>query len=178
MQVPSVRLLVVQGQYLAASGGLPGTRVTCPTSLEVLTYVFVLSPHAVGCPKTGPLREGCSESNVSFFITLTRDIQRRMLVVWQERLNLPTNIPFHVVAMEQMAAEGQSDTMASDMEVWVKQRCVTEFSPCRKRTAPIAIHQCVLNISGDQPVDVSTVRWCISAVVTATVGHLHWCQFL
>ena len=25
--------------------------------------------------------------------------QRQMLVVWQERLNLPTSIPFHVVAV-------------------------------------------------------------------------------
>jgi len=40
---------------------------------------------------------------------------------------------------------------------------------------PIDIHQCLLNVSGDQRVDVSSVTggWCIPAVVT--VGHLHWC---
>jgi len=35
--------------------------------------------------------------------------------VKSKKLNLPTNIPLHVVAMSHMAAEGQSDKMASDM---------------------------------------------------------------
>ena len=49
-----------------------------------------------------------------------------MLVIWQQWLSLPTNIPSRVVAVRQTAAEGQSDNMASDMEVHMKQRCVTE----------------------------------------------------
>jgi len=57
-----------------------------------------------------------------------------------------------------MTAEGQSDKMASDMEVRVKQRCVTEFLHAEKM-APNDIHQCLLNVYGDQTVDVSTVRW-------------------
>jgi len=40
-------------------------------------------------------------------------------------LNLLTYIPVHFVAMQQMAAEGQSDKMASDMEVHMKQSCDT-----------------------------------------------------
>jgi len=40
---------------------------------------------------------------------------------------LPTSIPLHFVAVGQMAAEGQSDKMASDMEAHMKQRCVIEF---------------------------------------------------
>ena len=36
-----------------------------------------------------------------------------MVVVWQERLRLPTNIPVHFIAMKQMTAEGQSDKTAS-----------------------------------------------------------------
>jgi len=34
----------------------------------------------------------------------------------------------------------------------------------------------LVNVDGDQPVDVSTVRggWCASAVAMATVGHLCW----
>jgi len=36
-------------------------------------------------------------------------------------------ILLHVVAVRQMAEEGQSDKMVSDTEVHVKQRCVTEF---------------------------------------------------
>ena len=34
---------------------------------------------------------------------------------------------FHFAAMWQMVAEGKSDKMASDTEVHMKQRCVTEF---------------------------------------------------
>ena len=45
---------------------------------------------------------------------------------WQQMLNLPTNLLLHVV-VQQKAAEGRSDKMVSDMEVWVKQRCAVEF---------------------------------------------------
>ena len=34
----------------------------------------------------------------------------------------PINIPLHFVAVQHMAAEGQSDEMASGMEVLMKQR--------------------------------------------------------
>jgi len=36
-------------------------------------------------------------------------------------------IPLPFVAVQNVAAEGQSDRMASDMEMQRKQRCVTEF---------------------------------------------------
>jgi hypothetical protein len=42
-------------------------------------------------------------------------------------LNLPANIPLNFVAVRQMAAERQSDKMASDMEVRMKHYCVTEI---------------------------------------------------
>ena len=53
------------------------------------------------------------------------------------------------------------------MEEHMKQRYVSEFLRVEKM-APIDIHQCWLNIYGDQTVDVSTV----SDVMTAAVGHL------
>jgi len=56
-----------------------------------------------------------------------------------------------------MTAEGQSDKMASDMEVRMKQRCVIEFLHAEK-IAPNDIHRRLLNVYGDQTVDVSTVR--------------------
>ena len=59
-----------------------------------------------------------------------------MLVVWLQRMNLPTNTPLHFVAMRQMAAEGETDKMVSDMEVCMKQSCVTEFLHVEKM-API-----------------------------------------
>ena len=56
-----------------------------------------------------------------------------------------------------MTAEGQSDKMASDVEVRMKQRCVIEFLHAEK-TAPNDIHRRLLNVYGDQTVDVSTAR--------------------
>ena len=41
-------------------------------------------------------------------------------------------IPLNFVAVRQMAAEGKSDKMASDMEERMKQRCVTEFLHAEK----------------------------------------------
>ena len=57
-----------------------------------------------------------------------------------------------------MAAEEQSDKMASDMEVCMKQRYIIEFIHAGK-IIPIAIHWALQNIHGDQTVDVSVVRW-------------------
>ena len=56
-----------------------------------------------------------------------------------------------------MAAEGQSDTMVSAIEVRMKERCGIEFLHVEKM-APTDFHGCLLNIYGDQAVDVSTVR--------------------
>jgi len=64
------------------------------------------------------------------------------------RLNLPTNIPLHVVAVWQKAAEGQSDPMVSDMEVHMEQRCVIEFLHGDKM-ASLDIYWCLLNVYGD-----------------------------
>ena len=48
--------------------------------------------------------------------------------------------------------------MASDMEVCMKQGCVTEFLHAEE-IAPIDIQWHLLNVYGDETVDVSTVRW-------------------
>ena len=47
-----------------------------------------------------------------------------------------------------MTAERQSDKMASDMEVRMKQNCVTEFLHAEKIT-PNVIHRSLLNVYGD-----------------------------
>ena len=76
----------------------------------------------------------------------------------QKRLNLPASIPLHVVTMWQMAAEGHSDKMTSNVEVHMKQRCVIEFLRVGKM-APTDIPWCLLNIYEDQ-----TVNECSEAV--------------
>ena len=61
--------------------------------------------------------------------------------------------------MQELTAEGQSYKMMSDMEVPMKQRHVTEFLHAEKM-APIDIHGCLLNIYGDQTVNVSAMmQW-------------------
>jgi len=60
-----------------------------------------------------------------------------------------------------MAEEMQSDRMVSDMGMHMKQWCVFEFFHAEE-IASIDIYQCLLNVYGDQTVDVSTVRqWVI-----------------
>ena len=76
---------------------------------------------------------------------------------WQQRLNLPTNILLHFAAVQQMAEDGQSVRMASDVKVCMKQRCITELPPVEK-IAPTDIHQRLLNIYREQTVDISTGR--------------------
>mgnify|MGYP001856021262 CR=1 FL=1 len=44
--------------------------------------------------------------------------------------------------------------MVSDMEVWMEQRCGIGFLHEEKKCT----HQCLLNVYGEQTVDVSTVR--------------------
>jgi len=63
-------------------------------------------------------------------------------VVWQRKLNLPANTPLHFGAMQQMAAEGRSDTMLSDGEVYMKQRCATEFLRAKPRHPMTFIDAC------------------------------------
>jgi len=59
-----------------------------------------------------------------------------------------------------MAAEEQTSKVESDMEVCMKQRCVTEFLYAeKKKIAHTDIHQFLLNVYGDQTVDESTVKW-------------------
>jgi len=72
-------------------------------------------------------------------------------------LNLPANIPLHFVAVQQIVEERHTDKMASDKEVQMKQRCVTEFHHVEKM-GPDDVHQCLLKVYENQIVDVSTVK--------------------
>jgi len=57
-------------------------------------------------------------------------------------MNPPANIPLNFVAARQMTAEGQSDKMASDMEVRMKQRCINEFLHAEKLAPNAFINAC------------------------------------
>ena len=101
--------------------------------------------------------EGSSEINASYFMMLAHDIGGGCWWYGSRGRTFRADILLNFVAMRQMTAEGQSDKMASDMEMWMKHRCVTEFLHA-EQIAPSDIHRRLLNVYGDQTVDVSTVR--------------------
>ena len=78
-------------------------------------------------------------------------------MVQQKMLNLLTNILLHFIAVQQMAAEGQSDIMVSHMKVRMKKKCGTDFLHAEK-IAPTDIHWHLVNVYGDQPMEASIVR--------------------
>ena len=67
------------------------------------------------------------------------------------------SITFCCHVLLQMAAEGQSDKMTSDIEARKKKRYGTEFLHAEE-IEPTDIHQDLLNVYGDQTVDESTLR--------------------
>ena len=67
--------------------------------------------------------------------------------------------------MRQVAAEGQSDRMAFEVEVRMEQECGTEFL-CTEKIAPTNIHQHLLNIYKVQKVNVSAVRQWVVHFIT------------
>ena len=86
----------------------------------------------------------------------------------QQRLNLPTNILLHFVAMWQMAAEWQSDKMTSlYSSTWKKWHPLTFFDVCWMF---LETKQWVWALWG--------CGWCFSAVAAETVGHLQWWRLL
>jgi len=76
------------------------------------------------------LHEDCRNSNASYFITLTHNVRGRGW--WYGSGGWTFLSIFHFVAVQQMAAEGQTDNLEPNTEVHLKQRCITEFFPCRK----------------------------------------------
>ena len=93
-------------------------------------------------------------------------------------LNFPVNVLLHFVAVQQMEAKGQSDNMASDMEVHMKQRCVTEQLHAAE-TAPtdvLTLAECLWgpNNGCEHGEAVSGAFW----QWQQQMGHICWCRFL
>ena len=82
----------------------------------------------------------------------------------------------YFVSVQQMTAEGQSDRMVSDMELYIKPRGETEFL-CAEKMALIDIHCLLWNAYGNSGCEHCEAAGGVSAVVTATWGHLHRCRF-
>ena len=86
---------------------------------------------------------------------------------------------FHFVAMWQITAEGWSDKMVSDMATCMKQRCALHSSMKKKWHPLTFIKTCWRFMESKQWMWAEWGSgWCVSAVVTVTVCHLHWCSLL
>ena len=68
-----------------------------------------------------------------------------------------------------MAEEDLPYKMVLNMEAQMKQRCVTELLHAEKM-ASINIHQHLLNVYGDQTVDVRTTRWWVVCINSGNSG--------
>ena len=108
---------------------------------------------------------GLLQSNAPYFIMSPTKLE---VAVGGMRLNIPTSIPLHFVAVWQMAAERQSDKMVSDMEPRMKQRYATDFPPVEKWHPLTYINTCRMLM------ETKLCMWtqwdggqCISAVATA-----------
>ena len=100
--------------------------------------------------------KGCWESNASYFITLAYSVRSR----WYGNRGW-TFPPIYCSVLLLCDRWQQRGTLTKWHLTWkcVKPRCVIEFSHVEK-TASTDIHGHLLNLSGDQTVDVSTVqRW-------------------
>ena len=78
-----------------------------------------------------------------------------MLVIWQQRLNLPATVPFHFVAVWQRSS--LTEWPLTWNCVWC--RGVESNSSMQEKVAPIDINQCLLDVYKDQTLDINTVRY-------------------
>jgi len=91
---------------------------------------------------------------IPFIMRAALKVMHSMLLCWLT-IEAESSHTLHFVAVPERAREGQSDKMASDLEVRLKQKCVTEFLHGGTIT-PTDIHLCSLSISEDQTAGVST----------------------
>ena len=93
--------------------------------------------------------EGCSKSNVSYFITSAHNTWSKWWYGKRDQTSRQHSFTWYCCVTD--ASRG--------VVIWccMKKRCVNEFLHVEK-IASIEIRWCLLNIYGDQTVDVSTMR--------------------
>jgi len=103
--------------------------------------------------------EDSSESNVSSFIMLAHNIRGRYRGNCSRGWTFLTI--FHSVLL--MCDRWQQDSLTEWSLTWM---CVWNKSVSTKflymeKIVPVGIHQLMLNVYGEQTMDVSTARWCM-----------------
>ena len=117
----------------------------------------------------GLIYNSYSESNASYFIMLAHD--RGQWWWYGSRDSHQYSINF--VAVQQTAAEGLSDKIASDMEMQMKKKCLTELFHVEKFHSLTFISACWTFMETKQWMWAQQGSgWWISVVVT--LGCLHW----
>ena len=107
--------------------------------------------------------KGCSKSNAFYFMMSAHDIRGRWWWYGSRGTTFPP-ISFYILLPVTDSSRGKDWQNDIWHGVFMKLRCGTEFLDVENIT-PFDIHQCLLNVSGDQTVDLNTVKWwCITAV--------------
>jgi len=124
------------------------------------------------------LYEGCSRSNDSYFIMLDHNIRGGCRLCDSRDWTFPPVFPYLLLLCDRWQ---QRDSLTKWCLTWkcAWSRGVSLNSSMWKNGTHW--HSSTLaKVSGDQTVDMRTAGGgcCLSAVMTVTVGHLHWCRFL
>ena len=121
--------------------------------------------------------EGCSKSNGSYFIMLVHDVRGGCW--WYDNRGQPFPPLCHIdfVAVQQMAAEGQSDKMGLTWKCTWSKGVKLNFSMRKKWHQLIFMDACQTFLETKWWIIAQWGSgWCVLAVVTA--GHSHWYRFL
>ena len=109
-----------------------------------------------------------NSSNVELYTRVSQKVMPLILLCWPSMweedvggmaVKVEPSLQYSIKFYFQIAAEGQSDKMASNMKVCMKQKCINEFLH-EETIACTDIHQCLLTSDEDWTVDVSMVRLC------------------
>jgi len=127
--------------------------------LEITSIVIQLNFQASGTtPRPVTLCESCSESNACYFIMLAHKFTWGCWCYGSTGWTIPPISHYMLLLCDRWQQRGtvwQHGVWHGSME---ETKVSKWIPPGRKKMAPVDIHWCLLNISGDQTVDVSTVR--------------------
>ena len=123
-----------------------------------------------------PIYEGCSESNASHFIMLAHNVRGGCWWPGSRGWSFPPIFHYILFPCDRWQQRGS-------LTKWcLTQTCFwsigVSWNSSVWKKPPIDIHQCLLNIYGDQTVDVSTMRWWMVHFSSGDSDHPYWCRFL
>ena len=113
----------------------------------------------------------CSGSNISCFTILARSVRGGCWMYGSRDGIFPSIFCYILYLCNRWQQRGGQKKMVSDMKAHMKQRCVTEFL-CAEKNWTINIHWWLLNVYGDQTVDVSMVKWLVACLSIGNNGSI------